>query len=356
MIKFFRKIRQKFLSENRLSKYLIYAVGEIILVVIGIMIALQFNNWNESRKKEEQFKSSLEQLYNKITDDAWLYEYMIRENENVISTVDSLLKVKEQSEVISDLPLWVWHTTTAGKRSLNPTAIPFLERLTYNPESPEQKKLANHLFNYKQLITSKTGGSYIDNIQAKLSDELVKNSIAFFKFDHNQIMSEWVLDSTWYTRQDLENVKTLLTSQHFRSLLKTSRSSRSYDILDYKALVNESENILALIKKYHPNVKLIYEDVGIIGTSIDGFDNVGAKSTPMVLINDELSIWEITLFLKKGVVKFRCRDSWAINWGGNTFPEGIAEHEGRDIEVPEAGNYKVILDLSEKQYEFIKLD
>lgn len=49
MIKFFRKIRRKLLSENKFSKYLIYAIGEIILVVIGILIALQINNWNENR-------------------------------------------------------------------------------------------------------------------------------------------------------------------------------------------------------------------------------------------------------------------------------------------------------------------
>ena len=51
MIKFFRKIRQKLLSENKFSKYFIYAVGEIVLVVIGILIALQINNWNEQRKE-----------------------------------------------------------------------------------------------------------------------------------------------------------------------------------------------------------------------------------------------------------------------------------------------------------------
>lgn len=52
MIKFFRKIRQRLLTENKFSKYLLYAIGEIILVVIGIMIALQFNNLNEEKKKQ----------------------------------------------------------------------------------------------------------------------------------------------------------------------------------------------------------------------------------------------------------------------------------------------------------------
>jgi Family of unknown function (DUF6090) len=50
MIKFFRKIRQNMIKENRTSKYLLYAIGEIILVVIGILIALSINNWNENRK------------------------------------------------------------------------------------------------------------------------------------------------------------------------------------------------------------------------------------------------------------------------------------------------------------------
>jgi len=50
MIKFFRRIRQRLLTENKFIKYLIYAIGEILLVVIGILIALQVNNWNEERK------------------------------------------------------------------------------------------------------------------------------------------------------------------------------------------------------------------------------------------------------------------------------------------------------------------
>jgi hypothetical protein len=45
VVKFFRRIRQKLVAENKFSRYLIYAIGEIILVVIGILIALQVNNW-----------------------------------------------------------------------------------------------------------------------------------------------------------------------------------------------------------------------------------------------------------------------------------------------------------------------
>ncbi|MDM9630988.1 DUF6090 family protein [Robiginitalea aurantiaca] len=50
MIKFFRKIRQRLLSENKFSRYLIYAIGEIVLVVIGILIALQINTWNKNKQ------------------------------------------------------------------------------------------------------------------------------------------------------------------------------------------------------------------------------------------------------------------------------------------------------------------
>ena len=49
MIKFFRRIRQKLVTESKFSKYLLYAIGEVILVMIGILLALQVNNWNIDR-------------------------------------------------------------------------------------------------------------------------------------------------------------------------------------------------------------------------------------------------------------------------------------------------------------------
>ena len=52
MIKFFRHIRQQLVMENKTGKYLKYAIGEIVLVVIGILLALQINNWNSQRLKK----------------------------------------------------------------------------------------------------------------------------------------------------------------------------------------------------------------------------------------------------------------------------------------------------------------
>jgi hypothetical protein len=62
MIKLFRHIRQNLIMENKTGKYLKYAIGEIVLVVIGILIALQINNWNENRKQRIQEVSLLSQL------------------------------------------------------------------------------------------------------------------------------------------------------------------------------------------------------------------------------------------------------------------------------------------------------
>ncbi len=67
MIKFFRKIRQNLLMENKTGKYFKYAIGEILLVVIGILIALQINNWNENSKErniEQEYLVSLKEEFN----------------------------------------------------------------------------------------------------------------------------------------------------------------------------------------------------------------------------------------------------------------------------------------------------
>lgn len=62
MIKFFRRIRQNLLMENKTGKYFKYAIGEIFLVVIGILIALQINNWNEEVGKKEVEKEIIQEI------------------------------------------------------------------------------------------------------------------------------------------------------------------------------------------------------------------------------------------------------------------------------------------------------
>ena len=69
MIPFFRKIHKKLADDNKPLKYLRYAIGEIVLVVIGILIALQINNWNEQRINEEKITSILKEIQTDLVKD-----------------------------------------------------------------------------------------------------------------------------------------------------------------------------------------------------------------------------------------------------------------------------------------------
>ncbi|MCO4822155.1 MAG: hypothetical protein KC469_08810 [Flavobacteriaceae bacterium] len=69
MIKFFRRIRYDLMEKNKTGKYLKYAIGEIILVVIGILIALSINNWNETKKQEQRAIIYANKIINDIETD-----------------------------------------------------------------------------------------------------------------------------------------------------------------------------------------------------------------------------------------------------------------------------------------------
>jgi hypothetical protein len=74
MISFFRKIRQKLLQKNQVTRYLVYALGEIALVMIGILLALQVNNWNETRKDKKKEAAFLNQIHSEFTDNKAQFE------------------------------------------------------------------------------------------------------------------------------------------------------------------------------------------------------------------------------------------------------------------------------------------
>ncbi len=91
MIKFFRKIRHRMLTENKFSKYLIYAIGEIVLVVIGILIALQINRWNENRKSRIVEDNFFENVLLDLEKDGQKLKYYKKFHTKRIEYLDTLL-------------------------------------------------------------------------------------------------------------------------------------------------------------------------------------------------------------------------------------------------------------------------
>ena len=97
MIKFFRHIRQQLLSEGNTGKpalpagrYLKYAIGEIILVVIGILIALQINNWNEAKKDRSTEVKLLKELR----------EDLIKTKEDLLTDIDKTTRILNVTDSI----------------------------------------------------------------------------------------------------------------------------------------------------------------------------------------------------------------------------------------------------------------
>lgn len=102
MIKFFRKIRYQLMNENKTSHYFKYAIGEIILVVIGILIALQINNWNEYRKERKVETDILNELKDNLYQDIVNLKVKIDENSSFIKANKKILDHLENKSKLTD--------------------------------------------------------------------------------------------------------------------------------------------------------------------------------------------------------------------------------------------------------------
>ena len=108
MITFFRRIRQSLLSQKRLTQYLLYALGEIVLVVIGILLALQINNWNEERKESKAIKDVLIEIREDLLQDQVEFMRAIAIRKDDLNAQKRIIEVLETNgslneRVISDL-------------------------------------------------------------------------------------------------------------------------------------------------------------------------------------------------------------------------------------------------------------
>lgn len=102
MIKFFRHIRKRLVADSKFSKYVLYAIGEIILVVIGILIALQINNWNEKRKLAAYEEKLLVQLQQDLLLNANDLKLNISLQKKTMRSIDVLLQHFETKEPYTD--------------------------------------------------------------------------------------------------------------------------------------------------------------------------------------------------------------------------------------------------------------
>lgn len=96
MIKLFRNIRKNLINQGKTSKYFKYAIGEIILVVIGILIALQINNWNEERKKRIQEADYYCKLLEDLNQDVIEIKQQIDINQLRINSSNKFISLLQQ--------------------------------------------------------------------------------------------------------------------------------------------------------------------------------------------------------------------------------------------------------------------
>jgi len=185
MIKFFRKIRQNLLSEGKTGKYLKYAIGEIVLVMIGILLALQINNWNEVKKINANLKEALNQINQDLKQD----EINLKgfENSNV-KRVSYLLKLTANDHnnfafdsILKNLDdYFYFYKSNNAYSSLKSTGM---------FASMENIELKNNLTSYYEQMYErlKTVSEYGETFT---NDQVIPYTLLHLDYDENMIVNE----------------------------------------------------------------------------------------------------------------------------------------------------------------------
>lgn len=195
MIKLFRQIRKNLLSQNKVSKYILYAIGEIVLVIVGILIALQINNSNELRKTENKIVSILKEVQNDLGLD-------IQKSDELISyykTKDSIINlVKTNQLTYGDYK----NGFSNGLRYLIMNAFHMkihvngYNNLMQNVDNiPKQYKEIidplNEIYVYNKYEIDKFD-KRLDLITDRISDELAKSKNWYYRLDQPQLEDEMI--------------------------------------------------------------------------------------------------------------------------------------------------------------------
>lgn len=154
MIKFFRHIRQSLIMKNQTGKYLKYAIGEIILVVIGILIALQINNWNNNRlnaKREANYIKNIERdLNNQISAIQAQIDFEAKIADNCLL---ALQPYNETNQLRIDTTFAIVITSISARRTFNNPNPSYIELIsTGNIELLKNETFKNNLINYYEEL------------------------------------------------------------------------------------------------------------------------------------------------------------------------------------------------------------
>jgi len=353
MIKFFRRIRRRLLTENNFSKYLIYAIGEILLVVIGILIALSLNNRNEQKKNNDIFLLKLDIAFNRALLINSKNDGNIRNETREIQWIDSLLNSSDSFN-IETLPVLLYRMNSYSLPALNELVDLKIEDEIYNNIDKEKQLLINYINLYNNRF------SFLDKELQKhwgnnndFGEKLVEWGIPKITapdYELNGFNAKTLEIKNFYTAHHYEILKKKLGDQEFYDALITLRSSKQslVDLLNRtKKRITEFQERIA---QYYPTVGSEVLSLGIIGSSLEGW----YTSVPLKYDN-ESGHWTRTIELKEGSVKFRANDDWDRNWGGKTFPKGNLIGGGPNFAV-EPGVYQLTVDLASNTYEFREIE
>lgn len=141
MFKFFRKIRQKVIAEGSIRRYLIYSLGEILLVVVGILIALQINAWYSKRVSKNQMAELFQSMQKDLRQDTFLFNERIKFVKEFVRFKEKMLSLSNYDKVSTD-SLFVFIAARYSEYEINSTTFDKIKNLGISLEASD-KSLAN---------------------------------------------------------------------------------------------------------------------------------------------------------------------------------------------------------------------
>jgi len=236
MIPFFRKLRKKLADDNKPLKYLRYAIGEIVLVVIGILIALQINNWNEERKNYFKLTTILNIILEDIKEDAI----------NLKTAIDDLTETNKKTKLF----LLPQDFNGFTRDSLENRLETFNVNIDYQTNGFEYLRNSGitDYGTYGEVIKSIIW--YYDNklinlkIRENSYNQAVTNGDNFWRYNQNYYEFNYDKDLNSYQSGEAakKELITLLKSPVPRNILKIDYRNKKKLITDFEQLIKYLNN------------------------------------------------------------------------------------------------------------------